>query len=169
MQDKETLNPEHIAEPGSVPGHGRIVALDPGTKYLGIAVSDAGQAIATPIKTIERRSWKRTLSDVKDILAQFDAVALVIGLPLNTDGSESEMSREARRMARNFALSLDIPVLLQDERVTSYEARGRLWERGVKPKNTKRLVDAEAAAIILSDFLSRTHGPAQPPLQNPVR
>ena len=63
------------------------------------------------------------------------------------------MSAEARRLARNFSLSLEIPVILQDERVTSYEARGRLWERGVEPKDTKSLVDSEAAAIILSDFL----------------
>ena len=100
-----------------------------------------------------RQSWKKTLAAVKDILVEFDAVGLVIGLPYNFDGSESEMSAEARRLARNFSLSLDIPVRLQDERVTSYEARRRLWERGVKLKDTKSLVDSEAAAIILSDYL----------------
>jgi putative Holliday junction resolvase len=156
VQDKETINPEQFAEPSAVPRRGRIVALDPGSKHIGVAVSDESRTIATPVKTIERRSWKRTLADVKDILGQFDAAALVIGLPLNTDGTESEMSAEARRMARNFSLSLSIPVHLQDERVTSYEARGRLWERGVKPEDTKRLVDSEAAAIILTDFLDRT-------------
>jgi putative holliday junction resolvase len=155
VQDKETTNPEQITEPPAVPARGRIVALDPGTKHIGVAVSDESQIIATPDRTIERRSWKKTLAVVKDILGQFDAVALVIGLPINSDGTESEMSSDARRIARNFTLSLDIPVVLQDERVTSYEARGRLWEQGVELRDTKSLVDSEAAAIILSDFLAR--------------
>jgi putative Holliday junction resolvase len=80
---------------------------------------------------------------------------LVIGLPLESDGSESEMSLRARDMARKFSLSLDIPVFLQDERVTSYEARGRLWEKGVGADRTVEFVDSEAATIILSDFLDR--------------
>lgn len=154
MQDKEILNPEQFTDPAKVPNQGRLVALDPGTKWIGVAVSDEHQIIATPVLTIERKSWKKTLVAVKDILAEFDAVGLIIGLPYNSDGSESEMSAEARRLARNFGLSISIPVVLMDERVTSYEARGRLWERGVEPKHTKSLVDSEAAAIILSDFLS---------------
>ncbi|MGD9560953.1 MAG: Holliday junction resolvase RuvX [Pyrinomonadaceae bacterium] len=158
MQDKETTNPERFADRPAVPAQGRIVALDLGTKWIGVAVSDETQTIATPVRTIERQSWKKTLAAVKDILGQFDAAALVIGLPLNTDGSESEMSIEARRIARNFSLSLSIPVVLQDERVTSYEARRRLWERGVALKDTKRLVDSEAASIILSDFLEGIAG-----------
>lgn len=130
------------------------MALDLGTKWIGVAVSDEQQIIATPVRTIERKSWKKTLVAVKDILAEFDAVGLVIGLPYNSDGTESEMSQAVRRLARNFSLSLTIPIVLQDERVTSYEARQRLWARGVELKDTKSLVDSEAAAIILSDFLS---------------
>ena len=108
-----------------------------------------------PLPAIQRKSWKKLLLDVKQIVSGFDAKALVIGLPLNTDGTESEMSAEARRLARNFSLSLDIPVFLQDERVTSYEARSRLWEQGKDLKETRDLKDSEAAAIILSDFLAR--------------
>ncbi len=154
MQDKEILNPEQFTDPSSTPGLGRLVALDLGTKWIGVAVSDEQQIIATPVRTIERKSWKKTLVAVKDILAEFDAVGLVIGLPYNSDGTESEMSQAVRRLARNFSLSLTIPIVLQDERVTSYEARQRLWARGVELKDTKSLVDSEAAAIILSDFLS---------------
>jgi hypothetical protein len=62
----------------AVPAAGRIVALDPGTKHIGIAVSDETQTIATPDRTIERRSWKKTLAVVKDILAQFDASPLLL-------------------------------------------------------------------------------------------
>lgn len=158
MQHKETPNSGQFTDGPTdrpkVPGHGRLLGLDLGTKWIGVAVTDESQIIATPVRAIERKSWKKTLETVKDILAEFDAVGLVIGLPYNSDGTESEMSVEARRIARNFSLSLDIPVVLQDERVTSYEARRRLWKRGVGLKDTKSLVDAEAAAIILSDFLS---------------
>lgn len=155
MQDKETLNLEQFTDPSTVPGKGRVVAIDVGTRWIGIAVCDELQLIATPVRTIERRSWKRTLKTIKDILTEFDAVGIVIGLPLNTDGSESEMSVLARRFARNISLSIGLPVVLQDERATTYDARGRLWKRGVSKKDTKRLVDSEAAAIILSDFLDR--------------
>ena len=76
-------------------------------------------------------------------------------MPLESDGTESDMSKEARDMARKFSLSLNIPVVLQDERVTSYEAKGRLWRAGKDPAETRKLVDSEAAAIILTDFLDR--------------
>lgn len=155
VQDKETSNSEKLADSEWPSPTGRLVALDLGTKFIGVAVSDESQTIATPVRTIERKSWKKTLGVVKDILDEFDAVGLIVGLPYNFDGTESEMSAEARRIARNLGLSLNIPVVLQDERATTYEARGRLWERGVELKDTRNLVDSEAASIILSDFLSR--------------
>lgn len=153
VHDKETLNSQEFTEIAGVPSAGRIVSLDPGTKWIGVAVCDELQILTRPVRTIVRTSWKKTLLLIKGILIEFDAVALVIGLPYNFDGSESEMSADARRLARNLTLSLEIPVFLQDERATSYEAKHRLWERGVKLKDTKSLVDSEAAAIILSDFL----------------
>jgi putative Holliday junction resolvase len=120
-----------------------------------VAVSDALRLIATPQPAIRRTSWKKLLSEVRAVIENFDAVALVVGLPLNTDGSESSMSEQARDMAAKFQSSLAIPVFLQDERVTSYEARKRLWNRGVQPSETKKFVDSEAAAIILTDFLEQ--------------
>ncbi len=78
----------------------------------------------------------------------------VLGLPFNFDGSESEMSAEARRLARNFSLSVSIPVILQDERVSSYAAKSYLWKSGVSEKEARKRVDSEAAAIILSDFIT---------------
>ncbi|MGB7209942.1 MAG: Holliday junction resolvase RuvX [Pyrinomonadaceae bacterium] len=156
MQDKETSNPSEFTDLAKVPLAGRIVSLDLGTKWIGVAVSDELQMLTRPVRTISRTSWKKTLLVVKDILNEFDAVALVIGLPYNFDGTESEMSVETRKTARSFSLSLEIPVFLQDERATSYEAKRRLWERGVNLKSTKQHVDSEAAAIILSDFLDRS-------------
>ena len=153
MQEKETFNPAEFTDLTHAPEKGRIVALDPGTKKVGVAVCDELQIAVRPVCVVERKSWKKFLKQTIELLADLDAVALVIGLPYNTDGSESEMSREARRLARNFSLSLDIPVFLQDERLSSYEAKGLLWKHGFSEKEVRKRVDSEAAVIILRDFL----------------
>lgn len=154
-QDKEITNSADLTDVFRAPVEGRIIALDPGTKRIGVAICDELRVTTRSLPVIERSSWKKLLLAIKGLQLEFDATALVIGLPLNTDGSESLMSSEARRLARNFSLSLEIPVFLQDERVTSYAAKGRLWSAGVDPKEARQLVDGEAAAIILSDFLDR--------------
>jgi putative Holliday junction resolvase len=147
--------PDMTIDEPELPFSGRILAIDPGTKRLGVAISDESRVAIRPLPVIERTSWKKLLVAIKGMIEEFDAKALVIGLPLNTDGSESPMSENARGLARNCSLSLEVPVFLQDERVTSYEARRRLWEQGVKPSETRKFVDSEAAAVILSDFIDR--------------
>lgn len=155
MQDKQTTNQTEFTDVSDAPAKGRIIALDLGTKRIGAAVSDELQILARPLYTIKRESWKKLLQKIKDVLAEFDAVALVLGLPYNFDGTESEMSAEARRLAKNFSLSLEVPVFFQDERATSWEARGRLWQQGANHKEMLAKVDSEAASIILTDFLDR--------------
>lgn len=152
-QQLDTTNAPESTELSRLPAAGRVIALDPGTKRVGVAVSDELQMLARPIERIDRTSWKKLLLSIKAIVREYDAVALVIGLPLGSDGSESEMSAEARDIARKLRLSVDLPVFLQDERVTSYDAKGRLWSQGVDANKSRELVDSEAAAIILEDFL----------------
>lgn len=154
-QEKQIFNQPPISEIKDIPHGMRILAIDPGMKRIGVAVTDESQAVARPLRRIERTAWKKVLLSVKDLVSEFDAAALVIGLPFNFDGTESDMSAEARELARKFSLSLPIPVFLQDERVTSYEAKGRLWEKGLDLEATRELVDSEAAVIILTDFLER--------------
>jgi putative Holliday junction resolvase len=153
-QQKETTKDPDFLDISRLPASGRIISLDPGTKRVGVAVCDETRTVARPLERIERSSWKKLLLSVRTIVEEFDAAALVIGLPLESDGSESTMSREARRIAQNLALSLELPVFLQDERVSSYEAKSRLWQQGVDLETTRLLVDSEAAVIILEDFLS---------------
>lgn len=155
MQRKETIKPIDIADLSACPRTGRILAIDPGTKRVGVAVTDPDQMIATPVKTIERTSWKKLLSDIKETVSEFDAVAVVVGLPLAFEGGEIPMTAEARDIARKLSLSLEKPVFLQDERVSSYEARGRLWKRPRSGEDLRSEVDSEAASVILSDFISR--------------
>ena len=155
MQEKETTNQSDFTDVFRFPPSGRIVALDLGTKRVGVAVCDELRITVRSVKTINRTSWKKLLLEIKEILDEYDAAALVLGLPYNFDGTESEMSQEARRIARNFSLSIETPVFLQDERATSYAARGELWRRGFSGKEMRDKIDGEAAAFILSDFLSR--------------
>lgn len=162
VQQKETLNIDPFAELSSVPSSGTILAIDPGTKRCGLAVCDPLQITTRPLPYLIRTSWKKLLSHIKDLVREFDARALVVGLPLETDGSENEMSVEARSMAQKLSLSLSIPVFLQDERCTSYEARGRIWGRGVGAKTARKMIDSEAAAIILADFLDRVRQTNEP-------
>lgn len=155
MQEKETTNQTDFTDVFNAPMAGRILALDLGTKRIGVAVSDELQITTRAVCIINRTSWKKLLKQTISYLDEFDAVALVLGLPYQFDGGESEMSNEARRLARNFSLSLKIPVYLQDERVSTYEARGNLWKQGADAKKIRQTLDAEAAAIILRDFIER--------------
>ena len=154
MQEKQTTNSDDFTNVFRIPETGRLLALDLGMKHVGVAVSDELQFTVRPVCVLERKGWKKFLKQITAFLEEFDAVALVLGLPYNSDGSESEMSLEARRLARNFSLSIDVPVFLQDERLTSYEAKGYLTKLGLSEKKIWERVDSEAAAIILSDFLS---------------
>ena len=162
MQQKETAKSTELTDISSVPATGRVVAIDPGTKRVGLAVCDEHRVISRPLSVIQRTSWKKLLLQIENTLAEFDAVALVVGLPYNFDGTESEMTSEARDMARKFALSLRIPVYLQDERATTYEARGRLWAAGIGGEEMRARLDSEAATIILTDFLTRVGAGSRP-------
>ena len=142
-------------------GSGRILALDLGTRRVGVAVCDELRLTVRALPAIPRTSWKRLLAAVSELCERFDAESLVIGLPLRLDGTEGDSAAEARRLARNFGLSLKIPIHLQDERLTSFEAESTLREAGYGGAEIKDRVDSEAAAIILSDFLSQTSALSQ--------
>lgn len=153
MQDKQITNPPDISELYLVPDAGRIIALDIGTKRIGVAVCDESQITVRRLPVVQRRGWKELLKYFISLIEEFDAVALVLGLPYNFDGTESEMSAEARRLARNFSLSLKIPVFLQDERLSSRFAQEHLYDSGYSMQEIRYIIDSEAATIILGDFL----------------
>jgi len=139
-----------------LPESGRILSLDIGTKRVGVAVSDALRITIRPLTFIERTSWKKLLKAVIRVISDFDAKAVVLGLPLRLDGTEGDASEEIRRLYKNFRASLTVPVFLQDERLTSRAATEKLREEGYSEQESKQLVDGEAAVLILQEFLSRT-------------
>lgn len=134
---------------------GRIIALDLGKKRIGVAVCDELQMTARGVDVLTRTSAEKLQADVQKLIEDFDASAVVIGLPLNFDGTESKGATEAREIAASLGENLTIPVFLQDERLTSREAEEILREQGYDWREIKKLVDKEAAAIILRDFLAQ--------------
>lgn len=133
---------------------GPVLALDLGDKRVGAAVSDATLIAITRLSVIYRSNWKQLLHDVRDLILRFDAKTLVIGFPLSLDGSEGSAAHAARETAQKFALSTDLPVYLQDERLSSIEAEERLRSEGFRSEAIAANLDSEAAVVILRDFLS---------------
>ena len=138
---------------------GRLLALDLGEKRIGVAISDELWITVRPLPLLHRRNWKQLLVAVDDLIRHFDAQALVIGLPLNLDGTEGHAAREAQRIAHNFELSLKVPVYLQDERLTSREAEESLRVAGRTGDDLHKYIDSESAAIILRDFIVKSIDP----------
>jgi putative holliday junction resolvase len=153
-KDSTNENPDRFGVRARGPT-GRLLALDLGEKRVGVAVSDERQLTVRPLPYLRRTNWKQLLAAVADLLQRFDAQALVIGLPLNLDGNGGEAAGNVRRLARNFSLSLRVPVFLQDERLTSREAEESLRAEGLRDEGLRERVDSEAAAIILRDYLTR--------------
>lgn len=133
---------------------GRLIALDLGSKRVGVAMSDQLRLTVQPLDFIERRSWKELLRRVAAIIEAYDARGLVIGLPLNMNGSEGPAAADARRLAENFRRSLNVSVFLQDERLTTAAARGEMLSTGMKVTEIENRIDSESAAVILRDFIS---------------
>lgn len=133
---------------------GPALALDLGRKRVGVAISDALLISITKLDPLRRSNWKQLLRDVADLAQRLDAKILVIGLPLSMNGTKGKAALEAQRMAENFARSLHLPVYLQDERLTSVEAEEHLRQAGRTPIEIKAMVDSQAAAIILHEFIA---------------
>lgn len=144
---------------------GPILCLDLGTKHVGVAISDPTLIAITTVKALRRSSWKQLLRDIGDLVRRFDARTMVIGFPLRLDASEGSAAEEVRRMAEKFARSLEIPIFLQDERLTSVEAEENLRAKGYDRAEVAARVDSEAAAIILRDFI--TAGQQRIPIRRP--
>ncbi|MCP9493701.1 MAG: Holliday junction resolvase RuvX [Pyrinomonadaceae bacterium MAG19_C2-C3] len=135
---------------------GRILALDLGTKRVGVAVSDESRIAIRDLPALPRTNWKSLLEAIRNLCQRFDARAVVVGLPLRMDSSEGEAAVAARRIASNLSLSLNIPVFLQDEKLTSVVAEELLRLEHVS--DIKDRIDSRAASIILFDFIGRLNG-----------
>lgn len=129
-----------------------IAALDLGARRIGIAVTDAHGLSAHPLRTIERRSFGADLEAIRQALGSREIDCLVVGLPVNMDGTEGPMARHARNFAAKLAEALGVMVKLQDERLSSFEAEKRLGNFVPRGKR-KHAIDAAAAVVILESYM----------------
>jgi putative Holliday junction resolvase len=132
---------------------GPILALDPGEKLVGTAVSDEKLITFKRLPPLKRSNWKKLLQDLLALIERFDVRTIVIGLPLSLDGTAGEAAVKVQRLAQNLARSVSLPVYLQDGRLTSFEAMENLKAEGKRREEIPALIDGEAAALILRDFL----------------
>ncbi|MEO8435392.1 MAG: Holliday junction resolvase RuvX [Pyrinomonadaceae bacterium] len=137
---------------------GRCAALDIGEKRVGVAISDELNITVRPLAPFQRTSWKRLLQDVSELVRHYDARTLVIGLPLRLEGTEGSAAANIRQLAEKFRLSLNVPVYLQDERLTTVQARENLRAMKYSQSEVELRLDSEAAAIILKDFIAGREG-----------
>lgn len=145
-----------IVDLQNLPENGVLIGIDPGTKTLGIAVSDTTRLIASPLEIIRKgRKLRPALNRLFEICDAKSAVGLVIGLPLNMDGTDGPRVQSARALGYNILELRDIPIAYQDERLSSAEAERAMIEADLSRKRRAELLDASAAAIILQAVLDR--------------
>ncbi|ACS41269.1 MULTISPECIES: Holliday junction resolvase RuvX [Methylorubrum] len=134
-------------------GAPRLIGLDLGTKTIGIALSDVGRQIASPLETIRRVKFTPDVARIVTLCATHAVGGLVIGLPLNMDGSEGPRAQSSRSFARNLKPLLPLPVLFFDERLSTAAVTRTLLEADASRARRGELVDKLAAAYILQSCL----------------
>ena len=128
--------------------HGRLLGLDVGTRTIGLATCDAGWSFATASETVKRTKFTADLEVLKRFIAQHSIAGLVVGLPLNMDGTDSPRTQSVRAFARNLA-PLGLPTLLWDERWSTVAVERAMIEADMSRAKRAEKVDAHAAAHIL--------------------
>ncbi len=131
----------------------RYLAIDLGEKRTGLAVGDDVSQMVSPLKVLEIPQGNTLFDAVVASIRDTDSQAVVVGLPVNMDGSEGAAAQAARRFGEGLAMRCAVPLYFQDERLTSYAADQRMARSGRTHKQKKSLRDALAAAEILWDFL----------------
>jgi len=138
-----------------LPRFARLIGLDLGTKTIGVAVSDVERRIASPVETIRREKFTADVQKLASITKAQEAFALVIGLPLNMDGTEGPRAQATRSFVRNLDANLKLPVIYWDERLSTAAVTRTLIEQDASRAKRAEVVDRMAAAYILQGALDR--------------
>lgn len=142
---------------GAVGGTGqyrRLLGVDIGEVRIGIALSDPTGTICTPLLTLKAQGAPDDQKRIAELATEYEAEAIVVGLPINMDGSHGPAARKAQSFCRMLRSATDLKVLVHDERLTSHEAEVRLRAAGVQPSRNKQQIDSAAAALILESYLA---------------
>jgi putative holliday junction resolvase len=138
-----------------LPPAGKLLGLDLGTKTIGVAISDGMRYSATPLETIRRTKFTEDANRLLELIKENNAVGLVLGLPLNMDGSEGPRVQSTRAFARNLAQKTDLPIAFWDERLSTAAVTRTLLEADVRRDKRAEVVDKLAASYILQGALER--------------
>ena len=133
----------------------RLIGLDLGTKTIGLALSDVGRSIATALTTLKRVKFTKDAEALLALCAEHDVSGLVIGLPLNMDGSEGPRAQATRAFARNLAALTELPMTLWDERLSTVAAERAMIAADMSRAKRAEKIDSAAAAFILQGALDR--------------
>lgn len=137
------------------PGFSALTGLDLGTKTIGVAVSDGLRTVATPLQTIRRKKFTLDAAALVKIIDDRAIAGIVLGLPLNMDGTEGPRCQSTRAFARNLAAVTDLPIGFWDERLSTVAAEKALLEADTTRKRRAEVIDHVAAAYILQGALDR--------------
>jgi putative holliday junction resolvase len=138
-----------------LPARGALIGLDLGTKTIGVAVSDADRRLAAPVETVLRKCFNLDAKRVLALAGERRCVGLVLGLPVNMDGTEGPRAQATRAFARNFAKLTELPIALWDERLSTAAVERALIAADVSRARRKAVIDQHAAAYILQGALDR--------------
>ncbi len=147
--DKRTVLPPDASRLAPPARTETVLAFDFGEKRIGVAVGDTAVGIAHPLTTIREATNEQRFTAIERLVREWRPGRLVVGLPFHMDGTEHELSRLARKFAERLRAQFGLPVMLEDERLTSAVAESRLVAGGVKRDARKRLIDEAAAREIL--------------------
>jgi putative holliday junction resolvase len=140
----------------------RILALDVGSRRIGLAVTDALGITAQGLRTLERTSNRRDLETLKKIARKYEVSEVVVGRPVHMSGAASTQSEKVEKFAREVGEALALPIHFYDERLTSWEAHELLDREGLSREEKKGKVDQVAATLILQGYLAvKTENPTQ--------
>jgi putative holliday junction resolvase len=133
----------------------RVMGIDYGTKTIGLAVSDELHLTVRPLTTVRRgkKTYAQVVAEICALIAEHEVGTLAVGLPLNMDGTRSEMTARVESFVNDLRAQLTIPIVLVDERLTSYEAEQILRAMGVGERERRARSDEYAAVLILQDYL----------------
>jgi putative Holliday junction resolvase len=149
--DDRTSTPDDLP---AIPCPGRIIAVDPGTKRIGLAMSDPTQTLAQPLATLSRRVGKRfPLQSLKAHLDAHQPVGILVGLPIAPDGSEDERAANARELGATLHTKTELPVAFWDERMTTARVLSAVKDMGGRVRGRKTEIDGLAATVLLQAFL----------------
>lgn len=133
----------------------RLLGLDLGTKTIGLAVSDSGWTVASPIQTLKRTKFTKDANALIEIVKEREIGGLVIGFPLNMDGSEGPRVQATKAFQKNLAKLCDVPVTFWDERLSTVAAERAMLEADMSRAKRAEKIDAIAASLILQSALDR--------------